>query len=64
VWAVVASLAPRQREAVVLRYLADLDEAQIARIMGVTRSSVSSALTRAHRQLAAMLASDEEPDRG
>jgi RNA polymerase sigma factor (sigma-70 family) len=50
VWAVVASLAPRQREVVVLRYLADLDEAQIARIMGVTRSSVSSALTQAHRQ--------------
>ena len=56
VWAVVAALAPRQRTAVVLRYVADLDEAEIADSMGISRSTVSSTLTDARRRLAALLA--------
>ncbi len=64
VWALVRRLPARQRQAVVLRYLADLDEAGIARVMGVARSTVSSALTQARRQLAGMVAADEERDPG
>ncbi len=60
VWAAVSGLPLRQREAIVLRYLIDLDEAEIARAMGVTRSTVSSALTDARRHLADVLAGDEE----
>ena len=35
-------LPERQRQAVVLRYVADLDEREIAEIMGVTRGTVAS----------------------
>jgi RNA polymerase sigma-70 factor (sigma-E family) len=48
--AVVAALhglPPRQREALVLRYYADLSEAQIASAMGITRGAVKSHTARA-----------------
>ncbi|MFZ1286208.1 MAG: RNA polymerase sigma factor [Candidatus Phosphoribacter sp.] len=35
-WSAVAALPPRQREALVLRYVADLDHAGIAAALGVT----------------------------
>lgn len=54
-WQVVAELPRRQRTAVVLRYVADLTEPEIARAMGVTRGTVSSALVAARRSLAAAL---------
>lgn len=48
VWAAAAALPPRQREAIVLRYVADLDHAGIAEVMGITptmsRRLVSDAL--------------------
>jgi RNA polymerase sigma factor (sigma-70 family) len=48
-WRAVRSLSQRQRTAVVLRYVADLDHAQVARAMGTTptatRRLVSDALT-------------------
>lgn len=58
-WAVVRELPPRQRTALVLRYVADLTEAQIADVMGVTRSTVSSTLADARAAVARRLA---EPD--
>jgi RNA polymerase sigma-70 factor (ECF subfamily) len=58
-WAVVRELPPRQRTALVLRYIADLTEAQIADAMGVTRSTVSSTLADARGAVARRLA---EPD--
>lgn len=36
-WVLVADLPRRQREAVVLRCIADLPEAEIAQIMGIRR---------------------------
>jgi RNA polymerase sigma-70 factor (sigma-E family) len=39
-------LAPRQREALTLRYFADLNEAEIAESMGISRGSVKSTISR------------------
>jgi RNA polymerase sigma factor (sigma-70 family) len=55
VWDVVTALPARQREALALRYVADLTESQISEIMGVRRSTVSVLLRRAHERLAALL---------
>ena len=41
-WALVAELPERQRTAVVLRFVADMTEHQIAEAMGISRSTVSS----------------------
>jgi RNA polymerase sigma-70 factor (ECF subfamily) len=57
-WALVAELPLRQRTAVVLRYAADLSEAEIARIMGVRRGTVAATLTQARRQLGALLTTE------
>lgn len=55
VWSQVASLPPKQREAVALRYMADLSHADIAEAMGTTaeaaRRSVFEGLTRLRREL-------------
>jgi DNA-directed RNA polymerase specialized sigma24 family protein len=47
--------------AVVLRYVADLEEREIAEVMGVARGTVASTLSDARRSLAAVLT---EPDSG
>ena len=57
-WDLVRRLAPRQRTAIVLRYVADLTEAEIARSMGISRGTVSSTLVDARRAIARLL--DEE----
>ena len=44
-WEAVRRLPERQRTAVALRYVLDLPEADVARIMGVTRGSASATLT-------------------
>jgi RNA polymerase sigma-70 factor (ECF subfamily) len=51
----LGGLATRQREAVVLRYWADLDLAGVAHAMGVSVGSVKQHLARAHRRLATEL---------
>ena len=51
VMAALRQLPVRQREALVLRYYADLSEAEIAAAMGVSTGSVK---THAHRGLAAL----------
>jgi RNA polymerase sigma factor (sigma-70 family) len=53
--AAVAALPGRQREVVVLRYLVDLEEAEIARILRLPLGTVKSSLFRARRALAAAL---------
>ncbi len=58
-WHAVATLPPRQREVTVLRYVADLPEAEIAQILGISRSSVSDSLTDARRRLAVLLSDPE-----
>jgi RNA polymerase sigma-70 factor (sigma-E family) len=49
------SLPPRQREAVVLRYYADLPDAEIARSMGISPGAVKSHLHRGMASLARSL---------
>ena len=58
VWILVRDLPERQRLAVVLRYLGDLTEAQIAEVMGIKRGTVSRTLADAHRSLAGELRDD------
>ncbi len=48
-------LTQRQREAIVLRYYADLSEAEIARAMGISRGAVKSHTARGMAALRAML---------
>lgn len=60
VWGVVARLPDRQREVVVMRYVADLPELEIAQVLGVSRSAVSSALTDARRSLHHLLIESAE----
>jgi RNA polymerase sigma factor (sigma-70 family) len=58
----VATLSRRQREVVVLRYIADFPEIEIARVLGVSRSTVSSTLADAHRRLGSLLDEGEDDD--
>jgi RNA polymerase sigma-70 factor (ECF subfamily) len=55
VWELVRQLPLRQRTAVVLRYVADLSEVEIAGVMGVRRGTVASTLHDAHRRLGELL---------
>lgn len=54
-WRAVTALPERQRQVVVLRYVADLPEAEIAAALGVTRGTVASNLAHARESLAAAL---------
>jgi DNA-directed RNA polymerase specialized sigma24 family protein len=58
-WLLVAELPRRQRQVVVLRHVADLPEAQIAEVLGISRSTVSSTLAAAHGSLARRLRDDD-----
>jgi RNA polymerase sigma-70 factor, ECF subfamily len=59
VWQVVSGLPPRQREVVVLRHIGDLRESEIAQVLGISRSTVSSTLSDAHDRLGVLL--DDDP---
>jgi RNA polymerase sigma-70 factor (ECF subfamily) len=50
-WAAVDRLPRRQREVVILRYVADMKEDQIATTLGVSLGTVSSSLTVARKTL-------------
>jgi len=52
------ALPPRQREALVLRYYADMSEAQIATAMGISRGAVKSHTARAIAALRTVLEFD------
>jgi RNA polymerase sigma factor (sigma-70 family) len=54
----VATLAPRQRAAVVLHYYEDLPVLEVARVLNVSESTVKQHLMRARSRLAELL--DEE----
>lgn len=51
--AALTELSPRQRIAIALRYVHDLDDAEIARVMGCREGSVHSLLSRARSKLRA-----------
>lgn len=54
-WAAVKDLPPRQRACIVLRYVEDLPEGDIAEIMDCSVGTVRSQLSRARRKLEASL---------
>jgi RNA polymerase sigma-70 factor, ECF subfamily len=56
----VAGLPGRQRDAVVLYYLLDLDVATVAAVLGVSIGTVKSALARAREKLVVLLVVHEE----
>ena len=62
IWSVVQQLPERQRVAVVLRYLLDLPEKEVAIAMGISRGTVASALAAARARLASWLTIEETPD--
>lgn len=62
-WDLVRALPERQRTAVVLRYVADLQEADIASVMKVSRGTVASTLSDARRALAVVVPGIEEVHR-
>lgn len=63
-WAAVGRLPRRQQTAVVLRYVHDLTQDQIALSMGISRGAVASTLAAARANLARVLGdSDPEEER-
>ena len=58
-WAAVRALPSRQRMAVVLRYVADLPEADIGLVMNIARGTVAATLAAARTALAAQLADQD-----
>ena len=60
VWRAVASLPLQARTAVVLRYLGEMSEVEVAEAMGVAVGTVSASLSVSRRRLAALLADPEE----
>jgi RNA polymerase sigma-70 factor (sigma-E family) len=52
-------LPPRQREALALRFLADLDEPEIAELMGISRGTVKSTVSRGIAALGKHLGADQ-----
>jgi RNA polymerase sigma-70 factor (ECF subfamily) len=59
VWAAVAALSRRQREAIVLRYVLGLSEAEVAETMGVAIGTASSTLAAARSRLGDLLRDSE-----
>jgi RNA polymerase sigma factor (sigma-70 family) len=59
VWDLVRALPDRQRVAVVLRYVADLTEPDIAIAMGIARGTVASTLAAARERLGEALTRDD-----
>jgi RNA polymerase sigma-70 factor, ECF subfamily len=59
VWELVRALPPRQRVAIVLRYVGDLDEQHIAEAMSITRGTVASTLAAARHTLSAAVRDDD-----
>lgn len=60
-WAAVRALPERQRHVVLLRYVLDLPEAEIAASLEIHRGTVASTLSDARRSLARTLGEQEEP---
>jgi RNA polymerase sigma-70 factor (ECF subfamily) len=61
-WQVINALDDRWREAVILRYYHELSLQEIGQVLGVSERSVRTWLHKAHEQMRAMLAGEE--DRG
>jgi len=62
VWAAVRDLPPRQRAAIVLRYMEDLNEREIAEALDCSVGTVRSQLSRARQKLKRSLGAEELGD--
>jgi RNA polymerase sigma-70 factor (ECF subfamily) len=51
-WDALRRLTPREREAMVLRHVADLSTADVAAVMGVSTGTVTSTLSTARARMA------------
>ena len=60
VGAALAALSTRQREVIALRYLADLDEAEVSRVLGISVNSVKKHANRGRAALRERLGSLQE----
>ena len=60
-WAAVRALPDRQRQVVVMRFVGDLPEADIAKVLGIARGTVASNLSRALDTLATRVLEQEAP---
>lgn len=58
--AALAGLSTRQREVIALRYLADLDEAEVSRALGISVNSVKKHAARGKEALRARLGPTQE----
>lgn len=58
VWRAIQSLPTRQRQVVVLRYYEDLSEAETADLLGISRGTVKSSLSRGLSRLEELLGDD------
>jgi DNA-directed RNA polymerase specialized sigma24 family protein len=59
-WDAVGALPGRQREAIVLRYVGDLTERDVAGVLGISEGAASAALVAARRRLAEQLTDRKE----
>ena len=60
IWSAVAELSPASRLAIALRYVADLEESEIATLMRVSRGTVATTLHRARASLAERVHNNQE----
>jgi RNA polymerase sigma-70 factor (ECF subfamily) len=63
-WEAVASLPPRARAAVGLRYIGDMTERQVADVLGVSPGTVAATLHQARRRLAERLSPNADSKEG
>jgi RNA polymerase sigma-70 factor (sigma-E family) len=61
-WNAIRLLPHRQKAAVVLRYLADMSEREIAEVLDCSVGTVKSQLSRARSKLGAGMSTEEVPD--
>ena len=57
-WRIVSGLPARQRTAIVLRYVGDFSELEVAQLMGISAGAASSSLSVARRRLAELVHND------